>query len=164
MASIVYNLGLTWEWLTLYWGPTLLLVAAGVAALAVLRWRRRELVLLAVCLAPLVLFVLVSFHWFPRYVLLSTIPFLILAARGLCDSYDAIVERCTSLPGAAQVTALALAGLVAWPALRVVQPLLVDPQKAPLPAVERFQYIHGWPSGYAWTSAADYLRERAEKE
>ena len=163
LASIGYNVSLTLEWLTLYWGPTLLLVVAGVAALAVLRWRRRELVLLAACLAPLVLFVLVSFHWFPRYVLLSTIPFLILAARGLCDSHDAIVKRCTWLPGAGHLTGLALAGLVAWPAFRVVQPLLVDPSKAPLPAVERFQYIHGWPSGYAWTSAADYLRERAEK-
>ena len=163
LASILYNVSLASEWLTLYWGPTLLLVVVVVAVTALLRWQRRELVLLAAAAVPLTLFVLVSFHWFPRYVLLSTVPFLILAARGLCEGYDWMVERLRWLPAPGHVVALALAGLVAWPAARVAQPLFVDPAKAPLPSVERFQYVNGWPSGYAWIDAADYLREQAEK-
>ncbi len=163
LASIAYNLGLVWEWLTIYWGPTLLVVVAATGVLALLRRRRPELVLLVACLAPVTLFVFVSFHWFPRYVLLSTVPFLILGARGLCHCYDWMAERFERIPATRHVVAAALAGLVVWPAVRVAQPLFVDPVEAPLPTVERFQYVDGWPSGYAWIDAADTLRQRARQ-
>jgi hypothetical protein len=41
--------------------------------------------------------------------------------------------------------------------------LLTDPKGAPLPAIDRFQYVDGWPSVYGTAEAAYRLRDEAKK-
>jgi hypothetical protein len=48
------------------------------------------------------------------------------------------------------------------PALRFDLALWTDPARAPLPALDRFQYVTGWPSGYGARDSIAFLRaERA---
>ena len=51
-----------------------------------------------------------------------------------------------------------MAALAVVPALAFDARLLRDPVRAPLPAIERYQYVEGWPSGYGWRGAYDFLR------
>jgi hypothetical protein len=52
-------------------------------------------------------------------------------------------------------------GLVLLPSLRFDFFLWTDPARAPLPQVERFQFVNGWPSGYGVRDTLAFLREQA---
>jgi hypothetical protein len=49
------------------------------------------------------------------------------------------------------------------PSLRFDWFLWTDPSKAPLPDVERFQFVNGWPSGYGTRDTLAFLRSQAER-
>ena len=42
--------------------------------------------------------------------------------------------------------------------------LLADPSRAPLPPIDRWQYVEGWPSGYGWREAAELLRRELDRD
>jgi hypothetical protein len=48
--------------------------------------------------------------------------------------------------------------LVFVPALRFDLALWTDPTRAPFPALDRFQYVTGWPSGYGSRDSVAFLR------
>jgi 4-amino-4-deoxy-L-arabinose transferase-like glycosyltransferase len=156
LALVIENLGLAAEWLWAYWTPPW--IAAGVAAAVIALYKRRpaDLLLLAAALLPVAAFVPVAFHWFPRYLLLATVPFLVLVARLLGDLLD-LAAPLRRGPRLWLVAAGAVALLA--PALVFDAWLLWDPVRAPLPAVERFQFVSGWPSGYGWRDALARLQE-----
>jgi hypothetical protein len=60
---------------------------------------------------------------------------------------------------------LAAAGLLAVlvPALRFDRALWTDPARAPLPSLDRFQYVTGWPSGYGSRDSMAFLRSERER-
>jgi len=148
------NLALAFEWLWGWWTPPLCVAGAAGALLALRRRGGRERLLALAVLVPIVPYVLLAYDWFPRYILLASPPFLLLAARALTL-------------GTARLRAprLALAIVVAAalvPALRFDALLLSDPAVAPIPGLDGFQYVWGWPSGYGWDEALRLLdRERA---
>jgi hypothetical protein len=55
---------------------------------------------------------------------------------------------------------LTVAGLVIalLPAVRIDWDLLVDPARARLVDIDRFQYVTGWPSGYGVRDTLDFVR------
>jgi hypothetical protein len=158
LVTIQYNAGLALEWLLSYWTAPVLLGGTAMMVYALLARRRLELLLAGAAALPVLAFVVVGYHLFPRYILLATIPFLVLAARALCAFDEHVLGRLSVPPGGRFVLRLLLAGVVAWPAVAHDRLLLVDPTTAPLHRVDRFQYIDGWPSGYAWAEAAEYVR------
>jgi 4-amino-4-deoxy-L-arabinose transferase-like glycosyltransferase len=85
VATVSANLGLALSWLWRYWTPGLvLLAAAGVAAaVRTSALRRGGVLLILMGLGPVALFAGVSRVWFPRYVLFTTVPLVILGRRGL---------------------------------------------------------------------------------
>ena len=164
---VVDNLGDAVRWLWAYWTwpvtlAGLLAVTAGVA-----RRRGPELLLALASLVPVAVFVCFSFYWYPRYVLFATIPFLVLAARSLVLlagwSLQLVPERVEgdrlkrTCSGTSSVL-LALLTLALVPALRFDAALLEDPATAPLPRLERFQYVDGFSSGYGCAEAVGWLR------
>jgi hypothetical protein len=163
LAAIQYNGSLVLEWLLHYWTGPILLAGVGTTLWALLAWKRRELVLAAASLMPVSAFVAVGFHLFPRYVLLATIPLLVLASRGVCALDDHVRGRLASTPAPRLASRLLLAVLVAGPAVARDRWLLVDPTSARLPRADRFQYVDGWPSGYGWAAAASYVRDTAAR-
>ena len=54
-----------------------------------------------------------------------------------------------------------MAALLLWPTY-VSMTLVVSPQIAQLPTIERRQYIEGWPAGYGLPELGDYIETVAE--
>jgi hypothetical protein len=52
---------------------------------------------------------------------------------------------------------------VAAPSFRVVVPLLRDARVAPLPRIDRWQYVEGWPSGYGLPETLGFLRPEVDR-
>src|SRR5262249_13072822 len=102
------NLRLATEWLWTYWTPTLALLALVGPALGLRRAATaRTCALLGLfAVAPTVAFVAVSEIWYPRYLLFTTVPMLVLAAIGLVSLVDALAR---ALRLGRRATALALA-------------------------------------------------------
>lgn len=151
---LVDNLGDAVRWLWAYWTwPVTIAGLAGVARGIVLR-RGPELLLAAASLTPVAVFVSLSFYWYPRYILFATVPFLVLAARALV----LVAERAARVAGRPPVWLAALLAAVLVPAIRFDAALLEDPAKAPLPRLERFQYVDGFSSGYGCPEAVAWLR------
>ena len=158
------NVGLAASWLWAYWTPGLLLLAvAGLTFALATRREWREAMLLALLAAgPVAAFVAVSEIWYPRYLLFTAVPLLPLAAHGLIAIVDAARTRLAL--GRVATAALALLLLTAslFPALRFDIALWRDPAQAPFPALDRFQLVTGWPSGYGTRDTVEFLRaERA---
>jgi hypothetical protein len=158
------NLHLAAEWLWAYWTPPLALLAVvGLIAALFHRDRLRGFALLAALAAlPTLAFVAVSEIWYPRYLLFTTVPMLPLAAYGLVAAADAVRTRLALGRTTTALMAAALLAAALWPALRFDHALWTDPARAPLPALDRFQYVTGWPSGYGVSDSVAFLRaERA---
>jgi 4-amino-4-deoxy-L-arabinose transferase-like glycosyltransferase len=152
------NAGEAAAWLTTYWTIPVVVAALGTLVAGLARRRRGEVLLGALSLGPVLAFAAVSSSLYPRYVFLGTVPFLVLAAQGLvwlagagCRLLD-VRERLRPVATAVVVVAASV------PALAFDVRLLADPASAPLPEIERFQYVDGFPSGYGSDEAARHLR------
>lgn len=144
------NAQLAVSWLIAYLTP-FGAAAIGLAAAWALAGRERGDLLLACVAAGWCLFFVLAGgrYWFPRYVLPAVPPLLLLAARGAA-------RVSTAGPW------LLAAGLtVAW--LPFDAALIADPARAPLPPVERSQYIYDWPAGFGVAEAAGVLRTAAAR-
>lgn len=153
------NLGLAASWLWAYWTPPLIALAVvGLAATLARCERARAAVLLALLAAgPVVTFVALSEIWYPRYLLFTTVSLLPLAAWGFVALAAAAGRFLpASRPLRAMLAAAALAAALV-PALRFDRALWTDPTRAPLPALDRFQYVTGWPSGYGTRDSMAFL-------
>jgi hypothetical protein len=161
-ATVSANLGLALSWLWGYWTTGLVLLAAVgvVVALRTSALRRSGVLLILVAVGPVALFASVARVWFPRYVLFSTVPLVILAALGFRALLDAIRRRSPVSAWTGPVLTTVLLAVVLAPALRFDAALWTDPSRAPLPDVDRFQYVTGWPSGYGGRDSIAFLRAR----
>jgi hypothetical protein len=156
-ANVVANLGQATGWLWRYWTPGLVVLALGAVGLALTGRARREVAFLALAvLVPVAAFVGAAEIWYPRYLLVTTIPALALAAAAA----DAVLERSAAARGRPGVLIAAGALVLALvPALRFDYWLWTDPSRAPLPALDRFQYVVGWPSGYGVADTVAQVRQ-----
>jgi hypothetical protein len=154
-SKAAVNLALAGEWLSTYWTlPLVVLAVLGLWLSA--RERRREAVLLALlALWPVAAYLPFARIWFPRYLVMACVPFLALAAAGLVAAADRIGRAWPRLGPAPALLGFALAVI---PAVRLDVALWTDPSRAALPRLERYQYQHGWPSGYGVRETVDYFR------
>lgn len=156
-ALLSDNLGDMASVLWTYWTGPVVLLAALALGLALVHRRAPEVLLAAAALLPVAVVVATSEAWYPRYVLLATVPALVLAARGLTLVAET-ASRLTHLgSGGARALLAALALAAAVPSLRLDAAILADPAAAPLPRVERFQYVEGFSSGYGADQASRLL-------
>jgi 4-amino-4-deoxy-L-arabinose transferase-like glycosyltransferase len=159
------NLRLAAQWLWAYWTPTLAVLAlVGLGLALARRERRRPAMLLALLAAgPTIAFVAVSEIWYPRYLLFTTVPLLPLSAWGLVAVGDSVRNAARLGPAAAATLAAVALIAVLAPALRFDIALWTDPARAPFPALDRFQYVTGWPSGYGARDSMAFLRTERER-
>jgi len=159
------NLALAASWLWTYWTPPLIVLAlAGLTSALVRRERALGALLLALLAAgPAVVFVAVSEIWYPRYLLFTTVALLPLSAWGFVALADAAGRHVRSGPAVRATLAAAGLALSLFPALRFDRALWTDPAEAPLPALDRFQYVTGWPSGYGSRDSMAFLRTERER-
>jgi len=158
------NLGLAAEWLWAYWTPGLVVLALAGLALAIAAGQgRRGAFLALLAVGPTVAFVSVSGIWYPRYLLFTTVPLLPLSAWGFVGAIDLVRKRGRLSTGPAAGLAVAALALVLAPAALFDLALWTDPPRAPFPAIERFQYVTGWPSGYGMRDSVAFLRLERER-
>jgi hypothetical protein len=157
LARSAANLAEAGVWLWAFWTPTLVVLGLAGLAIALVRGRREGLLLAALAAFPVVAFGLTLSRWLPRYLLFGSAPFLVLAAWALC----VLVDRATKArPAGFRVTALAMAvAAVLASSLRFDLALWTDPPRAPLPALEREQFVVGWTSGYGIRETERLVRE-----
>jgi len=157
------NFGLAAEWLWAYWTPGLVVLALAGLAVAIAAGKGRRAAFLALlAVGPTVAFVTVSGIWYPRYLLFTTVPLLPLAAWGLVGLLELVRARARLGPVAAGVLTAASLIVVLLPALQFDLALWTDPSRAPFPALDRFQYVTGWPSGYGTRDSVAFLRTQRE--
>jgi 4-amino-4-deoxy-L-arabinose transferase-like glycosyltransferase len=148
LARFLANVAEASSWLAACWTwPLMLLGIAGVAD-AVRRRDRRSLWLLLLAAGPTLLFAASLSRWLPRYLLFTSIPFLLLAGKG--------ASRLLSLPRTLGAGLLALA-LV--PALLFDVALWTDPARAPFVPIDREQYVTSWASGYGTRDTIALVRD-----
>ena len=160
-ANVLSNLQDAAGWLWRYWTPLVVLLAAAALLLAVRGRARRETALLALsALVPVAALVAVAQIWYPRYLLPATVPALVLAA----SAADAGLTWAAAWKGRAGQAAAAIALVVASaPALRFDWMLWTDPSRAPLPYLDRFQYVVGWPSGYGVRDTVAFVKAELDR-
>jgi len=157
LARSAANLAEAATWLWAFWTPTLVLLGLVGLAIALVRGRRESLLLAALAAFPALAFGLTLSRWLPRYLLFGSSPFLVLGAWALC----VIVDRATTgRSGAFRSVALAVAAAFVFvPSLRFDLALWTDPPLAPLPALDREQFVVGWASGYGIRDTERLVRE-----
>ncbi len=116
----------------------------------------------------------------PRYFLYIAVPLVVLAARGTVvlaglaqragrhaarvAAADAFARaRGRRNAGTSVAVALLVAALASVPAAAADRAIIAAPDRAPLTPFDRWQYVDGWPSGYALDRVAAYLRARAAR-
>ena len=163
VAIVAVNLGTVAGWLWAYWTPAVCAVGGVTLVMALVQRRREEILLGACAVLPLAAFTLLSRSWFPRYVFFATIPVLVLTALSL-SRLVAQLRGLARTRGGPWILLPGLLGLAALlrPALDFDRLLLTRPGAAPLPDVDRLQYVDGWSAGYGRADVARALaRERA---
>jgi len=155
LALALENARVLAGWLISYWTPLVALLVVLGGAWSLLRGGPGDRLLVFAMLLPVGVFALGARQLYPRYVLSATIPALVLAARGAGEA-GLWLARWTPLamPGGRWL----IASICALPALAACAQIVSEPVRAPLPAIERFQYIEGWPSGYGWREACELVR------
>ena len=151
LALVARNASLAAEWLWAYWTPGLVIAGLLATALALFRRRRLELLLVFAWTFPLAVFIIGAAVWYPRYVVFITVPFLSLAAGLLAELHARARGR------AARLTTLVVTAFVFVPAIVWDARYLREPSSARLPALDRWQYVEGWPSGYGWRESFQLL-------
>jgi len=96
----------------------------------------------------------------PRYFLYIAVPMAVLAARGFMAVAGVLAIHPAGLlrPALGWALLLPLAALAVGPAVGADVAVASVPARAPLIAFDRWQYITGWPSGYALMRTVAYLR------
>jgi 4-amino-4-deoxy-L-arabinose transferase-like glycosyltransferase len=157
LAAIVHQLA-TWAWaLWLYLTPPILALA--VLGLWTMRHERTARLLgpwallggLPPALVP-------GAFLAPRYFLYIAVPILLLSARGLLAVAAGLCARLRHVP----LGLLVLCGtaLTATPAAAADFTMIGTPSQTPLVAFDRWQYLTGWPSGYALMQVVAYLHRQ----
>ena len=94
----------------------------------------------------------------PRYFLYIAVPILLLSARGLLAVAAGLSARLHHVP--LWLLVLCGAALTATPAAAADRAIIISPSRTPLIAFDRWQYVTGWPSGYALTHVVAYLHRQ----
>ena len=163
IQQIGVNIRTISEWLWFYWTPPVIILAILGFVFALVKLKRENLLLAIVSFLPILTFAVVSKILFARYVLLATVPALVLAGAMVAwvgDYLRASGQNQSMLRS--NLMAIVFLVVVGLFARKGDWLLLTRPAAAPLPAAERYQYIEDWPSGYGVAEAADYLRRIAK--
>lgn len=145
LALLVHNLFLTVEWLSAYQSP-IVVVLAVMALLYLYRTNRRAFSIFSVLLfVPIIAMAFLGREYFSRY-LLFCLPYLYLALAWFLIRYFKF-----------GITIFVLT-------LQIYLSLLIvtSPEKAALPAMDKWQYVSGFPSGYGLPEVFTFLKQNTK--
>jgi 4-amino-4-deoxy-L-arabinose transferase-like glycosyltransferase len=107
----------------------------------------------------------------PRYFLFAVSPILACvawsieqlsrAAPRLLRRAGLLCDQPARLAPSAPAICISLLAVLSLQAASFDYFVLTDPSRAPLPSLDRWQYVQGWPSGYGMADAVNWLEDRA---
>lgn len=161
-TSLIWqNLLLTGAWLAGLLTPVIAILSLGAFGWLFIRLRNRQTWFLGFLLCLNVLpYVVAARVWYPRYLLLALIPIVLAIGATLTDSIG-LVAKDPRPRKATAILAVVVIGIFSWPIARSGF-VLFDLPNANLPAIEQFQLVNGWPSGYGTPELVIFLREQSE--
>lgn len=136
---------LLWLYQYLTW-PVVVLFFVGLFLLFKQQKKLFKLLLISL-LTTFIFMALIAKILFPRYILLSFVSALLISGYGLSQIFNQLPRL---------LKPLVVVFLI--PALMISLRIITDLKSAPLPEIERWQYITGWPSGYALNDLIAYLK------
>jgi hypothetical protein len=158
LERLAVNLRLIADWLFVYWTAPLIILGATGLLMAAARRSRPGLLLALLTLLPLLAFSACLTRGLPRYLLFTSVPFLVLAAAAFSSLLDGLADR-LRLQSAGRGALLGVLILLAIaPALRLDYDVWNDPSRAALPPPDRDQFISGWTSGYGVRDTVAFVR------
>jgi len=122
-----------------------------------IKWFLISLLILSIC--PYLIF---ATKFYPRYVFFSLVPLILLFSCFLSWLVDSLLTLSNGHVWSKFLPVPFLLTLFAWPMVMDYQ-ILVSPENASLPALIRWQYFEGWPSGYGVRQLAEYLSTEARE-
>jgi Dolichyl-phosphate-mannose-protein mannosyltransferase len=131
--------------------PVIVIALIGIVAAARFGdWRHRWMI--AVAMIPMLGIVLLARFWFSRYLLFTLPPLIVSGVLG----WHQLARRTQRVGRPMEWAALAVCvGFM----VRQSALLVLAPAAANWSALDRFQYLEGWPSGYGYPEAAQFLLE-----
>jgi hypothetical protein len=148
-----HNFLLYGSWIVTYFSLPLLLICA--YGWLTDRNRRRAYTFLGLAfLLPFFIVVVVGKTVYPRHIFFLTVPLIVLAAASVVQLWRSLRNSWARV---------ALFCLILLPVVYLDGRILVDFKTAPLPAVDRFQYIDGWPAGWGMKEVVRILESEAAK-
>ncbi len=149
------NLHAIFSWIIPY--ITLPIFVTGFAsfALLLLKKPRIGIVLLALCLIPILGLATFGQIIFPRY-FVFTASYLVLAV-------GFFVDYAMSLSKKYQWAIVIFGVILLLPAIRFDYFILKDPEHAPFPVTDVYQFVYDHPSGYGIQEVYDYINQESAK-
>jgi len=176
------NLGGLWSWIQSY--ATYPLMGLFVIGLiyGLKKYRTKTAFLSLWFLVPFLALASFGKVLYPRYLLFMLAPLVPIVANGLVclfsDGPRLFAKQKSAGTPEPRTRALATHGRRPWEQVSVVLGLLsiilypvyfsykiiYNPISAPLPAVDRFQLLDDWPSGYGINEVVDFINQRSKTE
>jgi hypothetical protein len=169
LKNFYHNVKLAFEWVSVYWTQPVMILGIIGFIMALIKKQHETILLTTLVLFPIILLAGIARVWFPRYILFSTIPFLILVSWAIVEVKGMLASWVIKMPwqfkpfNVSLTLSLLFFAIIFFPARGIDYYLWTDPSRAPLPRIERIQYIEEWPSGYGVKEAAAYLLQEAAK-
>jgi len=155
-SQIKNNLYQLISWDLSYFGLGVLVLAFLGLVVSFKKNKQPTTILLSWSYLPIIVEVFLATIFFPRYTLMQAIALFLLAGLGLDYLYD-ICKKYKIYFWLSFV-------LFVYPNLILTGQILTNTTKAQLPAIERWQYIEGWPSGYGIKEVIDYLNNQSKEK
>jgi hypothetical protein len=150
-------------WVLTYFTLPIVVVGIVGSLLALIRVDRKALLLASVGVGLFGSILFLSDVMFPRYFLLTTGPWVVLTAATVVQLGQVTARRMKLGRIAFATVTAAYLVLVCIPAICFDYEVIMNIAAAPLPEMDRFQYIEGWPSGYGVEEAARFFEAEAER-
>jgi len=152
LPVVVSNLLKSFNWLIIYFSwPWVILAISSFFT----KSRRREILFLWLWfLIPFVALVVLGRSIYPRYLFFLSLPLLPIIAEMLMQS----LERIQKLTAAVALMVLIFA-FVSFSDYKI----LTDFARAPIPELDLYQYVNGWPAGGGVREIVDFLEKESKK-
>ncbi len=152
------------EWFTAYFTPVGFVLVVTAVLLAAFQPKRASRLLLLLTIIWTGFFVIISKDaWYPRY-LIPIIPLILLMVAQSIITFANYLAARIQRPMISSILPLSVAIILTIAGLQFYTTILTNPVATPLPAIDRWQYIEGWPAGYGVREVVAYLHQQARLE
>jgi 4-amino-4-deoxy-L-arabinose transferase-like glycosyltransferase len=126
-------------------------------------------ILIVWALFPPLIILLIANGFYSRYFLIAVPPVILMGARGFICLFEIVIQKLHEMVKENEIWnpyRLLIGSLLLITVLSgnifFAEKLIFNPEKAPLPKLDRLLYVEGMPSGFGLKMAAKFLQEESK--